>query len=82
MFNKELALLNQDRIGLKGMTLSRNINDKVTILKASPFIFVYAIELAHSIDIVTQTNYCDDSTLNIKKGDELDLVIKTLQSMA
>ena len=82
MFNKELALLNQERIGLKGMTLSGNINDKVTILKASPFIFVYAIELAYSIDIVTQTNYCDDSTLNIKKGDELNLFIKTLQSMA
>ena len=82
MFNKELAVLNQDRIGLKGMTLAGNINDKVTIIKASHFIFVYAIELAYSVEIVIKTAYGEDSTLNLKKGDELDLVIKTLQAMA
>lgn len=82
MFNKELAMLNESRIGLKGMTVAGNINEKVTIIKASPFIFVYAFDLGDSIDIVTQTSYGDDSTLSLKKGDELELVIKTLQLMA
>ena len=82
MFNRELVLMNENRIGLKGMSVAGDINENITIIKANSFVFVYAFDRGESIDIVTQTSYGDDSTLSLKKGDELELVIKTLQLLS
>ena len=83
MFNRELALLNESRVGLKGMTVAGKINENVTIIKADSFNFVYVFDIGNSVDIVSQHSFGEDKdfTLSFDKGEQLDLIISTLQSL-